>query len=157
MASVGASQLLLLPALVTRSQAMPALFGPWGHPEPGSPGGPFPFPAVVRPRRQTPRAPLAAKRGVPSLGCASLNSLPCPGGAASWPGPPCHILVGHLSLHPSAFSPATLSYWGRCRAWWHRGQEASWTQRWWPTGLPRPCCPTEVAGPILESLCPSLL
>ena len=107
MASVGAPRLLLLPALVTRSQAMPTLFGPRGHSEPGSPGGPFPFPAVVRPRRQTPRAPLAAKQGVSSLGCASLNSLPGPRGAASWPRPPCHILVGHLSPHPSAFSPAS--------------------------------------------------
>ena len=76
MASVGAPRLLLLPALVTRSQAMPTLFGPWGHSEPGSPGGPFPFPAVVRPRRQTPRAPLAAKQGFPVLDV--LLSTPCP-------------------------------------------------------------------------------
>lgn len=157
MASVGAPRLLLLRTLVTRSQAMTSLFGCWGHPEPGSPRGPFPFPAVVRPRRQTPRAPPVAGRGVPSLGCVSLNSLPCPGGAASWPRPACHILVGHLSLHPSASSPATLSHWERYRAWWHRGQQASWTQPWGPTGLPRPWCPTAVAGPILESLCLSWL
>ena len=125
MASVGAPRLLLLPTLVTRSQAMPSLFGHWGHPEPGSSGGPFPFSAVVRSRRQTPRAPPVAERGVPSLGCASLNSLPYPGGAASWPGPACHILVGHLSLHPSASSPATLFPWERGRAWWHRDQQAS--------------------------------
>ena len=74
---MGAPRLLLLPTLVTRSQAMPSLFGHWGHPEPGSSRGPVPFSAVVRPRRQTPRAPPVAGQGVPSLLCfPQLLALP---------------------------------------------------------------------------------
>lgn len=104
----GGSLTLLFHTLVTRSQATPAPSGTWGQPEHGFPGGPFPFPAVVRPRRQMARAPPAAGPRAPSPGYAShLPPPPCP--PLEEMQLACRILVTHLSLHPSASSPPTLS------------------------------------------------
>lgn len=82
----GGSLTLLFHTLVTRSQATPAPSGTWGQPEHGFPGGPFPFPAVVRPRGKWPEPLLLQGPELPVLDMPPIfpHLLALPWRRCSW-------------------------------------------------------------------------